>query len=92
MSIQDSRLLPKDQVVGITINGISKAYPVKIVQGKVIRDIVNGQEVEVVGDRAGHSAQVFLIKDGEQIPMPSSSTFWFAWFAGYKDTLIYKGE
>ena len=92
VSIQDSRLLPKDQVVGITINGISKAYPVKIVQGKVIRDIVNGQEVEVVGDRAGHSAQVFLIKDGEQIPMPSSSTFWFAWFAGYKDTLIYKGE
>ena len=92
VSIQDNRLLPKDQVVGITINGISKAYPIKIVQGKVIRDIVSGQEVEIVGDIAGRSAQVFLIKDGEQISIPSSSTFWFAWFAGYKDTLIYKDE
>lgn len=92
VSIQDNRLLPKDQVVGITIDGISKAYPVKIVQGKVIRDIVSGQEFEIIGDIAGHSAQVFLIKDGEQISIPSSSTFWFAWFAGYKDTLIYEEE
>ena len=92
VSIQDDRLLPKDQVVGVTIDGVAKAYPVKIVQRRNIRDVINGQEIEIRGDDTGHSAQVFFIKDGKRIQAPSSSTFWFAWFAGYPNTLIYEDK
>ena len=90
VSRQDARLFPKEQVIGVTVQGISKAYLIKAVQGKSIRDTVHGKQVEVVGDDEGISAQLFFIEDNKRVPAPSSSTFWFAWFAAYPDTELYK--
>lgn len=89
VSITDDSLPLKENVVGITVEGISKAYPVKAAQGRVITDTIKGKQIEVVGDITGRSAQIFFIENGERVLAPVTSAFWFAWFAAHTDTLIY---
>jgi hypothetical protein len=92
VSITDSHLPNKEKVIGLVVNHVSKAYPVKLVQGKTIQDKVNGQRVEIVGDQLGISARVFYIDAGRRKPAPSVATYWFAWYAAHPNTLIFRGR
>lgn len=90
VSISSDLLPPKERVVGISVNGINKAYPTKQLQGESVTDQIGNTTVEIVGSPTGTSAEVFFIDDiKNRILAPSTSSFWFAWFAAYPDTELY---
>lgn len=89
VSIFDDRLPPKEKVIGILVNGVAKAYPVKLAQGKILKDEIAGQRIEIVGDEEGISARIFYVSADIREPAPQVFTFWFAWFAAHPSTLIF---
>ena len=89
VSISDDRLPPKEKVIGILVNGVAKAYPVKLAQGKILQDEIAGQRIEIVGDEEGISARIFYVGADIREPAPQVFTFWFAWFAAHPNTLIF---
>ena len=89
VSISDDRLAPKEKVIGLIIDGVAKAYPVRLAKGTTLRDEFQGRRIEVVGDEEGLSAQVFFVEDGNRVPAPTVATFWFSWAAANPGTLIY---
>ena len=83
-------LPPKERVVGIVINGKSKAYPVRRAKNTTLKDTFEGKDIEIVGDSTGRTAQVFYIENGKRVRAPIISEFWFSWFISHKDTKVYK--
>ncbi|MBQ0718892.1 MAG: DUF3179 domain-containing protein [Gammaproteobacteria bacterium] len=79
----------KERVLGLSINGVDKAYPYSELANSqgVFEDIVAGKKVEIVWSQAAQSAYV-LDAEGQQLP--SVSAYWFAWFGFHPQTLIYR--
>lgn len=85
----DERLHPKEQVIGVTIAGESKAYPFSTLdrgQVRTIEDVIGGQPVRVEFDAAARTGRV-LAEDGAEIP--SLIAFWFAWVAFNPETSVF---
>ncbi|MBX3325942.1 MAG: DUF3179 domain-containing protein [Nitrospira sp.] len=84
----DSRYHPKEWVVGLEIDGVTKAYPfreLKQVPSPLV-DRVNGRRVTVRFNVQSRSASVV----GENgTPVPSVMAFWFAWYAFHPDTQVF---
>ena len=126
---RSSRLPTKSRVLGLTLNGRSRAYPEDVLtQEPVVNDSLGGTELVVVtiggGSRAyqagGHnfiidgnpgsrsSTKFLLDENGESWEitenalvgtgnpeqrlgrLPSSSSFWFGWYAFHPDTEVYQ--
>lgn len=85
---QNVILANKEKVLGVTINGIQKAYPFKILKegDKEIEDTVNKKKVVISYNKESDSA---TIKDENGNLLPATTLFWFAWVAFHPDTLIY---
>lgn len=84
----DSRYHPKEWVVGLDIDGETKAYPfleLKKVSSPLV-DHVNGRQVTVRFNAASRSASVV---DEQERPIPSVTAFWFAWYAFHPDTQVF---
>lgn len=84
----DSRYHPKEWVVGLEIDGVTKAYPF-LELNKVsspVADQVNGQRVTVRYNAASRSASVV---DEQGKPILSVMAFWFAWYAFHPDTQVF---
>lgn len=84
----DSRYHPKEWVVGLEIDGVTKAYPfleLKKVSSPLV-DRVNGLRVTVRFNAATRSGSVV---DDDGKPVPSVTAFWFAWYAFHPDTLVF---
>lgn len=79
----------KERVLGLSINGVDKAYPHSELANSqgIFEDIVAGKKVEIVWSQAAQSAYV-LDAEGQQLP--SVSAYWFAWFGFHPQTLIYR--
>ena len=90
VSITDKRLPSKEKVIGIEVDSVAKAYPVRAAQGRTLQDEISGQKIEVVGDKEGISAQIFFVNQGRRRPAPGIAAFWFSWVATHPDTLIYE--
>ena len=76
----DSRYHPKEWVVGLEIDGVTKAYPfveLKKVPSPLV-DRANGRRVTVRVNAESRSASVV---DENGRPIPSVTAFWFAWYA-----------
>lgn len=84
----DSRYHPKEWVIGIEIQGVTKAYPFLELKkvSTPVTDQVNGQRVTVRYNAASRSASVV---DEQGKPIPSVTSFWFAWYAFHPDTLVF---
>lgn len=85
----DSRYPPKEWVVGIEIEGVSKAYPfiqLKKVDSP-IRDQFNGRVITIEFNGQARSASVM---DEAGKPLPAVMGFWFAWSTFHPDTHVYK--
>ncbi|MEW8561558.1 MAG: DUF3179 domain-containing protein [Candidatus Thiodiazotropha sp.] len=82
---------PKERVVGVSIGGITKAYPfVELAKtGGGINDSVGGEAIEIRYDVDSQSATVFNA-GGEMIH--SIVAFWFAWYTFHPDTLLFQVE
>lgn len=82
------RYHPKEQVIGIEINGEYKAYPFsELSKTKLnITDDLAGKKVTVIFDRENQTGKVL---DNTGNELPSLISYWFAWFAFHPDTQIY---
>lgn len=81
---------PKERVIGLEINGKSKAYPfseLKKLKGKVLEDSFEGQELKITYNSQAQSAEI-LDENGKQIP--AVTNFWFAWFTFNPETEVYE--
>ncbi len=87
----DARYHPKEQVIGLELQGQFKAYPfVELAQSKMpLRDQLAGQKITIDYDMTHGTGRV-LGADGMEIP--SVIGFWFAWAAFHPDTLIYSAN
>ncbi len=76
---KDTRLGPKELVLGV-LAPAAKAYAYRDLErlGK-IRDTLAGRPVEVRWDAAGHSATAFILEGAKPRRLPSTPIFWFAW-------------
>ena len=83
---------PKEMVIGIEVNGVTKAYPFSELEktGKsVINDVVNGQQLKINYSAKNKSASIF---DAQGNPLPAVTNFWFAWFAFNPETEIFRAK
>jgi hypothetical protein len=84
----DPRYRTKEWVLGVEVQGVSKAYPFsELTKGpETFHDTVNGQLLLIQFNSAAHSAKA-LASDGT--PIPSLMAYWFAWSAFHPNTLVF---
>jgi len=81
----------KAWILGIEINGIAKAYPIKELVGtKRIDDTINHTKISVTYDADSRFGSVVNRETNE--PVPSVRSYWFAWQAFYPETEIWGGD
>ncbi len=88
VSRRDPRYHPKELVIGLSVNGVYKAYPfaeLSQVDGD-IPDSIAGQKVRVRYDSGNRTGRV-LAADGSELP--STISYWFAWQAFHPDSGVY---
>ena len=83
---------PKALVLGVKVDGTQKAYPFEELEahgGGVLDDTVNGKLLRIHWNPESESAEV---TDGRGKSYPSTVGFWFAWYAFYPDTGVFKAS
>lgn len=88
VSYLDRRFHPKEQVLGVELNGAAKAYPFSVLSrgpAQVV-DQLGGKTIRIVFDTAHRTGRVY---SGDML-IPSTTGFWFAWAAFHPDTEVYK--
>lgn len=84
---------PKEQVLGLKINGKAKAYPfLELAKGAgespyIVKDSIEGQNITVRFDKKHKSAQAF---DAQGNQIAGVTLFWFAWYTFNPQTAIYR--
>jgi hypothetical protein len=84
----DRRYHPKEEVLGVEINGHFKAYPFSELartSGEVF-DKINGKKIVIRFDKEHRSAQLC---DEDNNLLPSITGFWFAWMAFHPDSDVF---
>lgn len=76
---RDTRLDPKDLVLGV-LAPATKAYSFEDLErlGR-IRDTLAGEQVEIVYDEPSRTAAAFLLSGRSRERLASTPVFWFAW-------------
>lgn len=90
VSARDRRFHPKEWVIGIELNGVTKAYPFSNLPAgeKEVRDQLGGQDIRLVFDAANRSGRIY----SADILLPSITSYWFAWYAFHPDTRVYQAK
>lgn len=92
VNVQDKRLHPKEQVIGIALGGEHKAYPFSALARdgrQILEDRVGGHTIRLEFDPQARTGRV-LDADGRELP--SLIAFWFAWLAFHPDTALYEAK
>jgi len=81
----------KDWVVGVIVDGVARAYPLKsLPPGQTVRDELNSAALEITYHPATQLAVVRRIENGEVLP--SVKAYWFAWQAFYPQTGLWQPQ
>jgi Protein of unknown function (DUF3179) len=82
------RYHPKEQVLGVELDGLTKAYPFsELARAKSpFKDKIGKKTVTVTYDSKSRTA---TIRDASGKELPSVVGFWFAWYVFHKDTQVY---
>ena len=85
----DPRLAAKAKLLGVSIAGHHKAYPLKMLQQRPapLEDRVGERKVKVVYDREADSAHV--VDAASEEVLPSVVAYWFAWATFHPDASLY---
>lgn len=87
------RYHPKEQVIGIEVEGKFKAYPfAELAKAgeKEIHDSFNGRNFVIRYNVDSRTGEIF---NADQMKVkPSVIAFWFAWFTFHPDTLVYSAK
>jgi len=81
---------PKEQVMGVEVDGVFKAYPFKelsVNEAASFADTVNGKSLVIHWNESAKSAHV---TDSEGRDVVSTTAFWFAWFTFHPMTEVFK--
>jgi len=87
---QSRRFHPKEKVIGIEINGLSKVYAFSELsksKSSFIQDRIGKLNIEVHFNPLHRTAHIRTSK--EQVMLPSLTSYWFAWFAFHPASEIY---
>jgi len=87
----DPRYHPKEQVIGVEINGRFKVYPFSELartRGEVA-DEIQGKKIMIYFDKAHRSARIV---DSSRELIPSMTGFWFAWMTFHPDSEVFTAE
>lgn len=86
---EDSRLSPKEKVVGISIGKDHKAYPLQLLRARQepVEDAIGKTRVKVQYDADADTAQVVDATSGKLLP--SVVMYWFAWATFHPDSPVY---
>jgi hypothetical protein len=79
----------KEWVLGVSFNGEHKAYPFEELEANAeaeFDDAIGGQSFTVLWDADHHSASI----EWQGEPLPSLTSFWFAWYAFYPGTEVFE--
>lgn len=85
-----ARFHPKERVFGITIGKLHKAYPASELakqNKRIITDTFAGKKLSIEFDAKNQSTVIYNAKHNA---LPSTTLFWFAWYAFHPETEIYK--
>jgi len=79
----------KTRILGLEINGKSKAYPLSTLQvvAENMRDNLGGVAIRIEIDPSG---QVVGVYDKEGLPVHHLFAYWFAWQAFHPETDVYR--
>jgi len=82
---------PKELVLGITVNGKSKAYPMSELSRSngFINDNIAGKDIYIKFNKHESSGTIL---DTECKALPAITLFWFAWYTFHPDTEIFKAS
>jgi hypothetical protein len=83
---------PKEQVIGLEIDGVFKAYPFAELEKNnqsQFKDSINGVSITIDWDSENRSVELF---DSSGKRIAGIQGFWFAWFAFHPDTLVFKAS
>ncbi len=87
---ENKSLPPKALVLGISVDGKHKAYPLNRLRKKAkdgpLQDQFNGQALYLHYDEDSHSAWA---SDAEDKAIPATTLYWFAWYAFHPQTAIF---
>jgi len=84
-----TELPKKDWVVGVIVDGVARAYPLKsLPPGQTVRDEINSVALEITFHPTSHLAEVRRAGSGELLP--NVKVYWFAWQAFYPETELWK--
>lgn len=92
LSNLDTRLPPRELIIGIIIGKTAKAYPIGSLKGKSINDEIDGTHIEIVGAPSGRSASIYFRANGNKLLAPTSTMYWFAWSLAHTNTMIMRPE
>lgn len=81
----------KARVLGLTINGQSKAYPLIELANEAssVTDRLAGLSITIEYDSRSETAQAF---DDTGIPIIATEMYWFAWYAFHPNSAVYQSE
>ena len=81
----------KARVLGLTINGQSKAYPLIELANEAssVTDRLAGLSITIEYDSGSETAQAF---DDTGIPIIATEMYWFAWYAFHPNSAVYQSE
>lgn len=86
---KSARYHPKELVIGVDLEGSTKAYPFAELSKAeaVIDDNVGGTPLRIEFDAVNRTGRVLDESGGE---IPSTIAFWFAWYAFFPDTAVFE--
>jgi hypothetical protein len=86
---ESSELKAKDVVLGVSTDGQYKAYPLKYLKKKKspLDDVIGSTNITITYDKKTQQA---LIRSQTGQEILSMKLYWFAWYAFYPETEIYK--
>jgi len=88
---RDPRYHPKERVLGLELDGRFKAYPFAELSRTdgLVEDRIGEHEILIRFDSANRSARAL---DSAGKPLPTVTTFWFAWYAFHPVTEVFKAN
>lgn len=85
---EDNSLPRKTKVIGLSINGLSKAYPLEKLK-KLKEPFVDSIGDNTVTIKYSKSGKTAMIYDENGNVIPTIQLYWFAWYAFHPDTLLF---
>lgn len=86
-----TELPKKDWVVGVIVDGVARAYPLKsLPPGQPVRDEINSAALDITFHPGSQLTEVRRVESGELLP--SVKVYWFAWQAFYPQTGLWRPE